>query len=173
MSKEHIWQCAFYKTDKTWCPFCRKRKPLASDKLSSRKDLVSELDRTKNEAIKPKDVDTKSQAKLWWKCEVASDHVWQASVYSRAQNGSGCPFCSNHKVALSNSLAGQYSELAAQFHLKKNAPLRPEEISGRYKKRVWWVGPCGHEWLQTVEARTIHARGCSICARLSKLKSRP
>ncbi len=40
--------------------------------------------------------------RYWWKCEVASDHIWPATVGSRAgARPRGCPYCAGHKSSIS------------------------------------------------------------------------
>jgi hypothetical protein len=46
---------------------------------------------TKNGALRPLDVRTFSGKKIWWIC--ARDHEWQAAIYHRTRNNSGCPVC--------------------------------------------------------------------------------
>jgi hypothetical protein len=48
---------------------------------------------TKNGAVTPRDVTPGATKKYWWRCVVAPDHVWTASVANRVRNGTGCPAC--------------------------------------------------------------------------------
>jgi hypothetical protein len=36
--------------------------------------------------------------------------------------------------------------LASEWHPTKNGELRFGELSHGSGKKVWWLGPCGHEW---------------------------
>ena len=47
---------------------------------------------------------------------------------------------------------------------KKNAPLKPENITASSNKSVWWKCPvCGYSWKAKVSNRT-HGRGCPLCS---------
>ena len=54
--------------------------------------------------------------------------------------------------------------IAAQWHPTLNAHLNLETMTARNPKKVWWLGPCGHEWYATVAGRAGYSEGCSICA---------
>ncbi len=62
-----------------------------------------------------------------------------------------------------NDLASQNPELASEWHPTKNGELQPQNIAYASKKKVWWLGRCGHEWEAVVGSRKI-GRGCPICA---------
>ena len=58
----------------------------------------------------PDDVASGSGVKFWWKCDVADDHVWDASTNNRTNHGSGCPHCtltprSAHEIRLAYELS--------------------------------------------------------------------
>ena len=61
------------------------------------------------------------------------------------------------------SLADADPRLAAQWHPTRNGGLRPSAFSPRSRRRVWWLGPCGHEWETSVYNRA-QGRGCPYCA---------
>ena len=54
----------------------------------------------------------------------------------------------------SNSLAACYPEIAAEFHPTKNGKLTPDMVSKSARRKVWWLGKCGHEWDAIVSERT-------------------
>ena len=54
-------------------------------------------------------------------------------------------------------------DLAKEWHPTKNGALKPSMVSYGSKKRVWWLGICGHEWQADVTSRT-RGYGCPICA---------
>ncbi|MFY0080436.1 zinc-ribbon domain-containing protein, partial [Acinetobacter baumannii] len=76
------------------------------------------------------------------------DHVWKATVVDRTGKDTDCPFCANQAVSVTNTLASQYPEIAAEWHRKRNGLLTPQDIVAGYSKKVWWQ--CGfdktHEW---------------------------
>ena len=92
----------------TGCPFCnpgsRKRISLSNCLATTHRRLLAEWHPTKNGSVTPYGVTSGSDTLVWWKCPVANDHEWQASISNRAINqrgkGTGCPYCtgSNKKA---------------------------------------------------------------------------
>jgi hypothetical protein len=119
----------------------------------------------RNEKL-PFEVSHGSHAKAWWLCKAGPDHEWQADVSNRVR-GAGCPFCTNRRVSVTNSLSSCHPEVAAQWHPSKNGSLRPDKVVRCAKTPVWWKCPEGpdHEWRVTVHARTSggRLRGCPMC----------
>ena len=65
----------------------------------------------------------------------------------------------------SNSLLILNPNLATEWHPRLNGTLRPENISYKSNKKVWWkCSVCGHEWQATVNHRSS-GRGCPECAK--------
>ena len=54
-------------------------------KLSKFPQLVAEFDKTKNYGLDPEGLNSSSVQKVWWKCPVAEDHVWQTSISARTK----------------------------------------------------------------------------------------
>ena len=53
-------------------------------------------------------------------------------------------------------------ELAEQWHPTKNGDLKPYMVMHKSRKKVWWLGSCGHEWQATIKDR-VDGTGCPIC----------
>lgn len=53
--------------------------------------------------------------------------------------------------------------LAKQWHPTKNGKLRPEQVSIKSNKRVWWLCDKGHEWMDTCAHRSS-GRNCPYCS---------
>lgn len=53
--------------------------------------------------------------------------------------------------------------IAAEWHPIKNGKLLPEMVSYGSKKRVWWLGKCGHEWQSGIIDR-VKGKGCPFCS---------
>ena len=79
--------------------------------------------------------------KLFWCCDAASDHVWEASVKERAANGRGCPFCSGRRVSKSNNLRSLHPELATLWYPTKNGDVTPDDVKAGSGRRFWWKYP--------------------------------
>ena len=132
--------------------------------ISEIPNLMSEWDWEKNAQINltPNCLLSGSNKIAWWKC--ALGHEWQARIIERAQNNTGCPYCSNRKVKVGfNDLATTNPDLAKEWHPKKNATISPYEVTKGSSKKVWWLCANGHEWEASISSRAS-GRGCPFCA---------
>ena len=62
-----------------------------------------------------------------------------------------------------DSLAAACPELAAQWHPERNGSLTPSDVAPSCRSKVWWKGPCGHEWETSPETRR-RGSGCPYCS---------
>ncbi|MFE4143889.1 zinc-ribbon domain-containing protein [Peribacillus sp. YIM B13472] len=102
-----------------------------------------------------------SGKKVWWICN--KGHEWEAVIRTRTTIGVGCPYCSNRKVCMDNSLATIVPSLALQWHPTKNGTLSPNDVVYGSTKNVWWQCERGHEWRAKVEYRYHKKSGCPFC----------
>ena len=171
-AEDHIWDASLnnrskQKNDKAksnGCPFCGGNKVALSNCLATTNpDLAKEWHPTKNGELTPKDITNGNDKKVWWICDKADDHEWEAVIHSRTY-GIGCPCCSNQKTVLSNCLATLNSALAKEWHPTKNGNLTPFDFTPKSGKKVWWKCDKAndHEWLSTIANRSYH-KGCPIC----------
>ncbi len=56
-----------------------------------------------------------------------------------------------------NSLAYSNPDVAKEWHPTKNGDLTPDKVSKSARRKVWWLGKCGHEWQTSVGERTYKA----------------
>ena len=66
-----------------------------------------------------------------------------------------------------NSLAFCCPDVASEWHPTKNGSLTPDKVSKSSRRKVWWLGKCGHEWQMTIGDRTRtngRPQGCPYCA---------
>ena len=68
-------------------------------------NLIQEFHHTKNQKLIPEEVRVKKSPQIWWKCTEGEDHEWEQAVSARVNLNSKCPFCSNRKLSITNSLA--------------------------------------------------------------------
>lgn len=123
--------------------------------------LAGEWNYERNRKLMPEHVFSNSNKRVWWKCR--EGHEWQAQINSR-NKGSGCPYCSNHKVMIGfNDLETTNPQLASEWNFEKNAPLTPQDISCGSNKKVWWKCKEGHEWQVQISQRQ-QGSGCPYCA---------
>lgn len=140
------------------CPNCRSVSSLYPE-------LMKEWDYDRNQGIDPKTTTPHSDKKVYWKhwCESASMwHSWKAAIQDRT-SGTGCPYCANKKVLAGfNDLATTHPDLAKEWHPSRNKGITPKMVTAGSSKKVWWLGPCGHEWCAHVYSRSM-GTGCPIC----------
>lgn len=104
-----------------------------------------------------------SKERVWWRCALNDDHVWQTRVSARAYAGTFCPFHMGNAVHPAESFAAYYPELVLDWHPTKNA-LRPFEISRSSAKEVSWLcNVCGNEWDTPLYQRTHGQTNCPEC----------
>lgn len=122
--------------------------------------FVEEWHPSKNGKLRPENITFGSNRKVWWRC--SKGHDWRASA-NRRQIGDGCPYCSGRRFTPEHSLNALYPHVAIEWHPYRNGALKPEQISARNGKRVWWQCERGHEWDAVISNRTS-GRGCPYCA---------
>ena len=160
--KDHVWKSSFTRTKGSRCPFCRGIKPSSTNNLELHPDLLAEFHPTKNGKLKAQEVTLGGHRKIWWKCAAGPDHEWRKDVYSRLK-GRGCPFCSNHSLSVTNSLAAKYPQIARLLHPTKNGTLSAAGVIANSCRKLWWKDQCGHEYQQIVRSKTLYGKGCYLC----------
>lgn len=120
----------------------------------------------KNLPVTPEDVGYGSNKIYWWKGPCG--HEWQTSVKAR-HAGEKCPICANVRVLPGvNDLETLRPALAKEWSGKNE--LSVSEVTIESHKKVWWKGPCGHEWEAEIRSRTKHGTGCPYCSGNKLLK---
>lgn len=124
--------------------------------------LLDSWDQEKNGGLTPKDLSYGSKRSVWWRC--GQGHAWQAMLYSRSTNHSGCPVCAGKRVSPGvNDLASLYPSLARQWHREKNGPWSPSDVLPGSHRQAWWQCEKGHVWQAEIKTR-VGGSGCPICA---------
>ncbi len=65
-----------------------------------------------------------------------------------------------------NDLESARPDVASEWHVEKNYPLKPNQITYGSKKKIWWrcnQSP-NHEWEATINSRTTNNSGCPVCS---------
>ncbi|MCT1449571.1 zinc-ribbon domain-containing protein [Corynebacterium sp. p3-SID1194] len=60
-------------------------------------------------------------------------------------------------------LSAENPDLAKQWHPTKNQPLTPDQVTTGSGRKVWWIGPCNHEWEANINNR-VRGAGCPYCS---------
>ena len=160
----HEWESVPYERAKrgTGCPYCTGKRILPGMDLASLyPHLAEQWHSRRNGEFRPEAVLPGSHRSVWWQC--SAGHEWKATINSRV-NGSGCPICAGRVVLPGeNDLETVSPVLAAQWHPDKNGQLRPSQVIGGSKRKVWWRCEWGHEWQASIKSR-IQGAGCPVCA---------
>jgi len=113
-----------------------------------------------------------SNKRVWWVC--SHGHEWMATVNSRTNSKSGCPYCSGRVACSDNNLSVTHPEIASQWDHSQNK-IGPEKVVAGSHHKVWWDCGNGHGWQAKVYSRTKLGSGCPICTtrrQVSKLEMR-
>lgn len=136
--------------------------------IETHPEIASEWHPLKNGALRANDYRATAKDLIWWRCD--QGHEYQASIYSRVRSG-GCKVChrAKHveasrltKLAKSKSFAEASPLLVAQWDTERNGDLRPDNVSFKSKKMIWWKCNEGHSW-QSTPGRRTRGDGCPEC----------
>ena len=161
---DHEWKSSPHGMELNRCPCCHGKKIVKSNCLATtHPEIAKQWHPTKNKNYNIYNIGINGSQVVWWKCDKADDHEWSTRIVSRKKTG--CPFCSNQKVTLSNCLATTHPEIAKEWHPTKNKGLYPNKIVAGSNKNYWWK--CerdnNHEWVTSPSNRLLHKTGCPYC----------
>jgi very-short-patch-repair endonuclease len=144
----------------TRCSYCYGKKVGADNCLAAtHPEIAAQWHPTLNDKT-PSDIKAGCNTKYWWMCE--RGHEWDAAPNTRTKGkGTGCRHCTGKTTADGNTLAAKFPEIAAEWSPKNT--LKPDEVTPKCTKNVWWTCPKGHEYEAMIGNRTA-GTGCSFCA---------
>ena len=153
------------------CPVCAGRKVLAGENdLRTRFPAIAAEWSVRNQGIRPEEVTSGSNKRVWWRCHVC-EHEWQTAVANRTA-GKGCPVCARKSqgerrvagiVQARGSFGEMHPELLEEWDNERNN-VSPFAITPDSTARVWWrCKYCGYEWETRVASRTLRKTGCPAC----------
>ena len=109
-----------------------------------------------------------AKKKYWWKCRKCGKS-WQARVYNRTLNRTGCPYCSNPVYRRADEeycLATERPEFLRYWDYERNAKegYTPYNVSPYSSKKYWWICPDNpeHRFLGRIGQK------CVICKQLKR-----
>ena len=159
----HSWQAQVFKrvNSNSGCPKCSKkskgytRQPTLT---ASNHFVMVEFDHSRNQeaGLDPDNITLGSNKKVHWvcsNCPKGQPHLYMASPNMRTSSKSGCPYCSNVKACVCNSLQSLYPALAAEWDIARNG-VGPDQILPASHKLAWWKNAVGHRWEQSPGRRT-------------------
>lgn len=147
------------------CPVCnfpREQYPPLAEKFP---ELLKEWHFQKNTKHSPYELTCGSTCLVYWIC--SEKHVWRASITARtSKNKRGCPYCTRKHSTPEHNLLNSFPEIAAEFDVKRNGGITPENLTPKSGKQVWWKCKENktHVWMTTVERRTLENGKCPYCS---------
>jgi hypothetical protein len=160
----HEWQETIYNRSyrSFKCPYCIGRFVNKENSLAAKyPHLIKEWHPTKNGDLTPDDVSPITARTAWWvgKC----GHEWETQVRHRAILETKCPYCTGHKVSISNCLMTINPKLALDWHPTKNNEKTAYDFTSSSSEKVWWLcGNCNYDWLAAIGSRN-GGNNCPLC----------
>ena len=169
----HAWQESVRSRvfGKGTCPKCAVRavEPGYNDVKCLEAGLPRMWHPVKNGSLVPEEVSDRSATKVWWQCPTCG-FDWRETLRLTHYMARKCPACEGRRrrgflVPKLNALAAVRPDLAAQWHPTLNGDLDVSEAYKGSRKVVWWLGPCGHAWRESIACRVDrHDLSCPYCA---------
>lgn len=129
-------------------------------------ELSLQWDHELNQRLRPNNVTSGSNRKVWWRCMTNSEHVWKAQIASRALNGRGCPYCAGAVAHPTDNLTttAWWADHKHEWH--RDNTVAPESLRPNSHQKSQWIcakPECGEVWLAAISDR-FRGRGCPACA---------
>ena len=131
--------------------------------LSDFPNVAKQLFIEKNGYIDPNTISYGSHKKLWWQCNVSSDHIWETEVRCRTKRNYGCPYCKGKLPSSNYNLAAKHPNLLAEWDYKKNT-IKPTEVLPSSTKKVFWICTRGHSYMLSVNQKSSKNIKCPTCS---------
>ncbi len=156
----------------TQCPYCTNSRLCQHNSLLTKAPAVAAYWDTAKNGLTPDQVMAGSTTRRHWLCS-ACGHTWQAMIYGKVRNMSGCPKCSkkSHSVNKQPSLTQSGHPAMLEFDYERNSrvDLDPNKITAGSGKMVHWICtkcPRGqsHRFMATPFNRIGDNAGCPYCA---------
>lgn len=161
----HEWDAVVYLRKQSGCPYCSGRYVVEglNDLATLYPEIATEWHAKKNGDKTPNQFMSSANKYFWWQC--ATGHAWRATINKRTSAGRNCPYCSNQKVLTGyNDLESFFPDIAVEWHPILNGDKTPRDVVPGSNKKYWWVCGQGHEYLNSVSARTARGIGCPQCS---------
>jgi hypothetical protein len=126
-------------------------------------ELLSEFATDLNSPLSASEVKIHSSGPVWWRCQ--KGHTFQARPTSRLKKGrvTTCGVCSNRIPLPGFNTVADHNELSKSFDLKKNFPVKPEQVTMGNQRSWWWLCEKEHSFQATGSSRWHNGSGCPIC----------
>lgn len=152
----HEWQAVVHSRARgTGCPFCYGRYASDTNNLAtSYPEILIEWDTELNNDLAPSNFTPHVNKKIWWKCN--KDHSWQATIYNRTKNKSGCPTCARNNSRRYS--IGYFQEFASRYGGKC---LSIEYLN--CKTKIKMICKNGHSWESRADNILYEQKWCNRC----------
>ena len=131
-------------------------------------EIAAEWHPTRNDELTPEAIGFASNRRAWWICSTCENLNGQLSSIAVGR-GAGCPECGRrrggHKKAVPKPgnlpLSKRFPDIAAEWHTKRNQPVRPEQVAAQKPSTSLVALPHmgEHEWEAPVYSRA-NGFGC-------------
>ena len=139
------------------CPYCYGRYATKENNLAAKyPELLEEWDRDKNNGLNPSEFTPHVGKKVWWLCR--NEHSWQATIYNRTKNRSGCPVCARNA-----SRKYTIEDIQAIANKRGGKCLSKEFTNSRIKLKFCCKE--GHIWETRGDAILYTNKWCPTCGR--------
>ena len=157
-SNEHEWLTTVSsRAAGNGCPFCYGRYASETNNLASKyPELIKEWDYEKNVGLNPSDFTPHVGKKVWWRCRIG--HSWQATIYNRANNKSGCPVCAREN-------ARKYSIEDIQVIANKRGGQCLSKNFTSVRLKLKFCCSEGHIWETRADSILYTNKWCPVCGR--------
>jgi hypothetical protein len=157
-NKGHEWQAKVNgRSNGNGCPYCYGRYATKENNLASKyPKLLTEWDEEKNTGVSPSDFTPHVSKKVWWRC--TKGHSWQATIYNRAKNKSGCPVC------VQNASRKHTIEDFQNIANKRGGICLSEQFTSS-KLKLKFCCKEGHVWETRADGILYSNQWCPICGR--------
>jgi len=159
---DHVWQASVRdRTRGRGCGYCAGRRVSITNSLASlHPEYARQWHPSKNKGLTPDGLVAGSNKKVWWLCD--KGHEWEAKV-SHVSKGHWCPYCCGKKATKEHNFAVANPKLVSLWNKDKNGALKPNDVTPKSDKKVWWQCQNGHEWQTQVKNITL-GKQCPKCA---------
>jgi hypothetical protein len=138
------------------CPYCYGRYATKTNNLASKQpELIAEWDWEKNIGLNPSEITPKVNKKVW--CFCIKGHSWQAIIYNRSNNKSGCLAC-----ARENSRKYSIEDIKAITNKFARKCLSKKYTNSKIKLKFCCKE--GHIWETRADNILYSKKWCPVCA---------
>jgi len=135
-------------------------------------ELLNEWDYSKNRGVRPNQLKSGSNKKIWWICK---KHGAYEKPVNEKLKGNGCQICAkiiktdSYKQNILNSrgsLLKNRLELIKYWDYNKNDNIiNPDKVTCGSHAKVWWVCEKNHKWQSSINTMTDKRRKyiCRLC----------